>query len=1153
MSLAGSLETKSDARAGDPREMGVVRDVQFDETGGAQTRHPFGAAFGEIFGGGTLSNCRRVIPNGNELLVMTDDELYSWNAQLSKWVLRDTHLAVSVSESSVAATTGDQVDGDVAELSGTVVYAWTEGSVVYASAFDKTTGSMLVSPTAVSTAIARPRLVALATTILLFVQATATSLTVRAISPTAPATGIGGAGTAVMAANFNSYYDVVRVDGQDLAVGAARRSVTTSYEVFTVTAALSVTASTKARTADGPLAVATIPGGTQTQVVRGNSTNVQGDLLTTATLADVFTGQAIGTVAGTAINQIAVAFSSTDAAGVYTAHAFWAAQETSGAGFTSFGTKRNTVTTANSVGTQSTMVLRNGVASRAFDRGGRVFVWLAFASDSTSFGTGSPLGLRAQLQNTYFLYRDDGTVVSKSVFQVAGGFAPSTGRLPGVTGASDVFTWASARRRKIITSPDHTGYAARALQAITFTFDSGEARRTARLGRTLYASGGIPMQYDGQALTEVGFLVYPWAFATQDSGVAGNIAAGTYSWKSTLRWQNAAGETERSTTATGEQVTLAASRFVIITIFNLFTTRKPNTRPPAIEIWRTVGNAGTDSPFYLVTGQDPNTTTGDNPYIPNDSTSVGPVVNDNLADADLVKREANPENGLVLESLAPPGARIVIATDTRLFLAGVAGDEDAVWYSRERNEGEIASFHDVLRFLVPRPGGDITALVALDQLLLVFRETAIYVFSGPGLNNLGQGQQFALVSTISLDVGAVSHEAVAFIATLGVLFKSRKGWHLLNAGGGGAPRYVGAAVATYDDEDVLSIDVIESQHQVRILTADRMLIWDYLAVAEGSPLGKWAEWTVDDGVHSCMWQGRHVYLTATGPRIEQTSYTGVDFGADVETKWIPLPDLQGAAKVRAAGILGEWRSDHRVRIRVARDWQYDGSGNPVYFDDLCWTPSPTTVGSALQVLPGLSQQSMQAIKVRVTAVGDDTPASLVTTSLDPQVLTDGTVWNATWHATTDLPGELGNRLTMSVAFIAEEDLEVGELPQDLPFDLASPAIIVNDHFTWDLDSERWVEDLNNIGVLVIGAVAVSDLEAAVAAGSSLATLDTADASPTKIVEIDDMIGLAEVSTASFTGGEFEAPTGEALKLTNLALEVGIRQGVNRRLPAEQKV
>jgi hypothetical protein len=1120
--FAAGLNQKYDDRARPMPYLDICKDVQFDELGGVQTRLPYGAAAGEIFGGGTITNARRVVPNGTETALFTNDSLYSWNAQLSKWLLRGTHLAVKVDETPRFVTPGDQINPDRAELSGVVVYAWVENNQVYASAIDKTTGSVLVSQTAVSTAIARPKLVALDTKILLFAQATSTSLTVRAIDPAAPATGIAGAGTSVMAANFGAFYDVVKAGTQDLAVGIAVRSVTTSYEVFKVTPALAVTAATKARTADGSVAVATIADGTQTQIVRSNTTNVQGDLLTTSTLADVHTGQAIGTVTGTPINQVTAEFAGT------TAHVFWSFLETSAAGSTTFGTKKNTVTTANSVGTQSTMVLRLGVASRAFLRSGRVFVWLVFASDSTSFGSGSPLGIRAQLQNTYFLYRDDGLLVTKAAFQIAGGFGPSFGRLPTVTGSGETFSWAGTWRRKIITAADHTNYAARSLMDISFTFDSNEARRCVRLGRTLYITGGIPMQYDGVQLAEIGFLVYPWAFAVQDSGVAGNIAAGTYSWKSTLQWQNATGERERSTTATGERLTLAASRFVIITIFNLFVTLKTNTRPPSVEIWRNEAGAQPEGDYYLITGQDPNTTTGDNCYLPNDTTTAGPVFNDNLSDGNLVKREANPENGDVLESLTPPGAAIVIASETRLFLADVAGDEDAVWYSRERDEGEVASFHDGLRFTVPGPGGRIKSIIFLGQMLVVFRESATYGFVGPGLSNLNTGQQFQLVREISHDIGAVSHESVA-LTPLGVLFKSSKGWQLLPDGG--LVRYIGGPVSDYDSEAILSIDVVETQHQVRILSASRMLIWDYRgAVDANAPgeLGQWGEWTITDGVHSCMVGGAHVYLAATGTRTQLTTYTGVTYGMDVEMLIKPGDQQQGAVAARALQLLGEYRSSFLGRVRVAYNY------SPTYTDDKAWTPSPTTVGGPLQLRHSPRQPRCQALKVRFTAVTDAVRATRATATLAVPVQTSGTNWTATWTATATHPGEMGNTLAIHLAFV-----------------VGTGAIDVRDHFAYDPSTGLWSAAVGTIGVLVTGTPTVAQLEAAIAAGTLLATLTSADGTPGKVVNIAAMAALSP-ATGAFTGGAYGSPTGEALKLTSLGVGFGVDGALFNRIPSGQR-
>jgi len=1084
--FSGSLEQKTDVRLSSPPDLDLARDVQFEELGGVQTRPPFGDVMGggAIFGGGTLSNCRRLAVVNGELCVFTDTTLYSWNAQLSCWVSRGTHLAVAVDETPRFVTTDDQVDGDRAELAGTVIYAWGVNSpkAIWVAALDKATGSMLMPPTALSGTLSRPRLVALATRILLFANDDANnSLKVLAIDPTSPATAVAGALTTVLATVANFYYDVVRAGTQDLVVGACRRNPTTSYQVFTVTPALSVTTSTKARTADGPLAVATIADGTQTQVIRGNGTSVQGDLLTTSSLADVFTAQAIGTAGTTPINQIAAAFSAT------TCTAFWSVAEQTGLNG-AFELRKNTVTTSNAVGTQAVLVQALGIASRAFEHGGAIYVWTAFGSDS-GVGSTSPAAVRAQLQNTYFLYRADGVVVSKAVWGVAGGFISSTGHLPGITASNpDSYEWLGAFRRRIEIGDniDQSTLSARSLRDIAFSFDDNAARRTTVAGRTMYVAGGIVNQYDSRQLVEIGFLVYPWAFGATDNG-AGNLSAGTYTWKATMRWVNAQGEIERSTTATGVQLTLAASHSADLQPAHLHVTNRL-ANVPNIEIWRQQVNAGDDAPYYLVTGQDPATTTGNNPYIPNNVTATSTHLIDNYADATLALKEANPENGNILESLAPPGAKIIVPTETRLILAGVAGDPDGVWYSRERGDGEIASFHDELRFDVPPTGGAITALWVDDQFVYVARETAIYAFAGTGLNNAGEGQNYTLVRTISRDVGVVSQEAHAPVP-MGRLLKSSKGWYLLDIGGG--LHYVGDAVSDFDSDTVVAVHTVIAKHQVRILTTSRLLLWDYrglIATSKPDP-GRWAEWTISDGLDAVMWQGQYVYLTAAGPKIEQTALTGLTYGLDVELSWVKLNELAGYGKLGEIQLLGELRSPCLVRMRVARDYQYDGAGNPVYFDDFAWSPTTTTVGSALQVShkPSASNGWGEAFKIRITAVVEAARATLATASgLTPAVQTSGANWAATWKVADQVvgreydvrPGEMGNAVTMSIAF------KVGTVL----------TVDVRDHFAYNPSTGRWSEDLYNVGVLVTGpdTATVAQVEAGIAAGTKLAALQAGD-------------------------------------------------------------
>jgi hypothetical protein len=967
--LTQGLKTKDDVRAMAAPGLSICSDARFDELGGIQTRYPFQAWSAAIFGGGTLSNVRRLAVNGSELLVFTDTGLYSWNAQLSQWVLRGTHLAAAVEEVPRFVTTGDQVIGDRAELNGTIVYTWTESintaqALLFAAAIDKMGAVIAVAQLPVGSA--NSSVIALSTRILLFNGTGTGNLVVRAIDPASPAAGFASAGVNIAVGTDAGAYDVVRIDGTDQCIGAYQRTTPTSYTIFTVTAGLSVATSTKARTADGPLAVAVTPDGAKAQIVRGNGSNIQGDLITISGLVDVFTAQSLYAPfpSITPVNQIAAAFSATLSGGNYTCSVWWSFQESNGVG-TIGGVGFNTVTTANVVGTSKTFIQAMGVASRAFQYNGAVYVWLVWAKDSGTVVAGTPNGIRGAVQNTYFLYRADGFLVAQAAEDIAGGYSAINGRLPGITAAGATFSWAGSWRRTIQLGNQKVGNATRSPRDIAVTFDDSRARRTSRLGQTLYISGGMLLQYDGINLVEVGTLVFPWAIAAQDSGIAGNLGPGVHSWKGSVRWQSATGESERSTTATGVQLTVAAGHLVFITSTMLFVTRKQGAAPvPTVEFWRTTLNAPTSAPFYLITSNDPTQLLpANNPFLPNNPqlASGSFVFNDNYSDATLAAQEANPENAGGLEHLAPPPAQIVIATDTRLFLAGVAGDDDAVRYSREREEGEIASFHDSLRIPIPPLGGAITALAVLNETLVVFRQTAIYALPGNGFDNGGGGQNYGPANLLASDVGALSHETVALIPQ-GLIFKSRKGWFFLSRDW--VPHYIGADVAKFDAETVLSVEAVESNHQIRCITSGHILVWDYLTQ-------EWSSWSISDAIDGVIYNGQYLYLSSGSNTVlgELSSFPPgtVAYGLDVETGWIKPAEQQGAARVDEILILGEYRGPCLVRIRTAFDYQYDGAGNPVYTDETFWTPSPAVIGSALQVRRGVSRGKCESLKIRITA------------------------------------------------------------------------------------------------------------------------------------------------------------------------------------------
>ena len=981
--LSAGLNQKSDNRADQPPAMAALLDARFTELGGLQTRYPFTAMGSNILGGGTIANPRRIVANGKELLLFTVDTLYSWSVRDTAWVPKATHLATSVSERSVFGSNSDQVLCDRAELNGTVVYCWDDpvGSSgaggTFVAAMDKSTGAVICGPTLINGS-ALTRLVALQTKILLVTRNgfLSSQLAVLSIDPANVAASLSASLTSVGVTLLGLSLDAVAIPGSDSAAICCTSGSggSSSYFIATVTAALSISVIQKNRVADGPIAISVTPDATSVQVFRTNGTNLLGDLVGLPALSDVFTGQAIGSgAAASSFNQIACAHRTAKVGGQYRCYVWW---DNSESATSLFITGQNSVDVSGSIGTASTFRTALAPASRAFDYNGRVFAWFVFAGDSHFTGFNAVQG--AALQNTYFMFRDDGFLVAKATAENAGGFAYSNsyvqGGLPGValTNGSTTFSWCGQIRRDISTGTPNAGYSGRAPQDITFTFDDNAARRVARIGNTLYLTGGELLGYDGSQLAEVGFHIYPWAF--QAVGIlTGTMGGGTYGYKQTVRWDNAAGDRDRSTTATIGTVFLGgagAQGVEISAAASLQVTHKTSPVPTA-EFWRTQANAPVGANFYLVTSINPANATNPNRYCSdNSAASTISVFDDALPDASVAVLATNPENGGILENLAPPAATIIAATQNRVFIAGIAGQPNTVWYSKNRNTGEVAAFNDALTFDVPIDGGAITAIDFINETVLIWCESAIYAVDGNGFDNAGGGTNFGQPRILSTDVGAKNAECVAY-TPFGFIFKSAKGWYM-QPNGSASPHYIGAQVDAYDSEDIQSVIVLETQHEIRCLSNERMLAFDYVAK-------QWAERTINDGLSATMWMGNYLYLSTTGPKSEQPTYaSGVTYGIDGETNWIKANDLQGFARFKQLMIAGEWRGLCGVRVRMAYDYQYASDGVPLWTDDETIIPTQTTVGGTFQFSQGPSQQQCEAVKVRISVVKDKTNAPCIT-------------------------------------------------------------------------------------------------------------------------------------------------------------------------------
>lgn len=957
--LIGGLNTKTDPRALDIPFLSECKNAVFDEHGGIQKRFGYTAKATDILDSTTISSARKIVSYGDELLLFTATQLYSWSAASSKWVARGEHLAAHVTERDMFVRPTEQYDCDMAVLGGIAFYVWTDAgssTVAYIAAADETTGAVVLSPTSLGAGTSRPRLVALGSYVMLF-YVVAGVVQAKRLSPTSIATTLAVAATALTSSSAATYgYDVKKVDSTNAVVVSVAAAAT--YIVYKIADSMSFSSSAKARSTTGPVAIAYESGDGVLCVARVDSGNVvRGDIITYSSLADATVNVSLVTSIGT-MGHLSCEYSDDGSFSVVVS-------DDESTDETGFETRLNSIDSAGTPGTESVIAKRMALASHVFEHNNETFAWLVFAGDSrVSAMTGNT---KTQLQNTYYLYRISGTsgptekLVAKAATQVAGGFVASVGHLPGVQNTSgNIFSHCGTARRSITLGASQTDYADRGPRRVVVEFDSNKARRTAQIGDTLYISGGHVQQYDGRAIVEVGFHTYPWYF-TMVVAATGALSAGDYAYKNTLRWDNAKGEQDRSTTATVGVTTTALNDQVTMDYANVVTTKKSNV---AVEVWRTLVNPLDDSPFYLTTTKDPSDRAGDNHYNENDVTAYydGGAWVDAMSDADLANKETSPENGGVLEPIAPPPASIIVATDERLFLAGISHAENQVMYSKYRGAAEVAAFNDALKVDLPADGGPITALALLAGTIIAFKESAIYALSGSGFDNIGGGANY-VPQKLPCDVGAVSQESVAATPD-GVVFKSSKGWYMLDRAF--TCRYIGAPVADYDTDTVLAAHTLETVHQIRIMTSARVLMFDYL-------VGQWSEWEIV-GLSATIHLGVYQYLGSNATTVygENATWTGpAAYSLQVATPWIKLEGFQGFGRLYKAMLLGEYRASHRTRVQVAYNYL------DTYVDDKKWTVSPTTVGGPLQVRHAPSRQRCEAIKIRISDLltGADTPST----------------------------------------------------------------------------------------------------------------------------------------------------------------------------------
>jgi hypothetical protein len=301
-----------------------------------------------------------------------------------------------------------------------------------------------------------------------------------------------------------------------------------------------------------------------------------------------------------------------------------------------------------------------------------------------------------------------------------------------------------------------------------------------------------------------------------------------------------------------------------------------------------------------------------------------PLLNDHTVDSvtwsDRLSDQLNAGNevlytaGGVTENAQLPACSISIVHRNRMWVGGLE-DPQVIWFSRTYEAGFGVEFSAQQFIRIDPLGGKVTGFGSVDTNLVVLTEGRVWVVSGEGPDPNGGGQGFSEPTLVTSTTGCRDPQSV-FILPDGLVFKSEKGWYLLDRSM--SMNYIGAEVEKFNDDICTSADVINGTTEVRMLSSSgTTLLYDYFYKL-------WGTFTNHSGVDSIVLGGIYYYLRSDGTIWQENPGHFLDDGTGspmiVERAWFKFASLQGYQRIRQSWIKGYFPGEQALQITIEYDY-----------------------------------------------------------------------------------------------------------------------------------------------------------------------------------------------------------------------------------------
>lgn len=619
--------------------------------------------------------------------------------------------------------------------------------------------------------------------------------------------------------------------------------------------------------------------------------------------------------------------------------------------------------------TQSGSVSSTTIVSRALALAGKPFY--DDAGDSYVLAAYS-----SSFQPSYFLIDFNGNVICKVAYSNGGGYI-SAQVLPSASViSSSVFSPYLFRDNLVSVNKTQgavdTGgiYTQTGINLAEFRINTS-AQYSSEIAKSLHLTGGFLWQYDTVKPVEHSFHIWPEDVQVTTSAVGGNITAQQYYYIFCYEWTDAVGNLHRSAPSLPAGiVTAGATSTNTINVPTLRLTYKDGQNPVRLVGYRWSVAQQTYYQFTSISAP-----------VLNNKTVDSIAVVDTLADSAILGNTLLYTTGAVVENIAAPACAASTMFHSRLFVLD-AEDRNLIWYSKQVLDSTPIEMSDLFTiYVAPTIGaqgstGVITALSAMDDKLIIFKESSIYYLTGNGPDNTGANNDFSEPIYITGTAGCTNPDSIV-VMPMGIMFQSDKGIWLL--GRDLSTKYIGADVEIYNDDTVVSALAVPGSNEVRFsLASGTVLMYDYY----------YAQWGTFDNVpavSSTLYNGVHTYLNSLGQIRHETPGLYLDGSSPVlvkfTTSWLRLTGLQGFQRAYHFYLLSNYLSPYKMNVQVSYDYSNAISQStvltpsnvtPLWGSDALWGSGEAWggTGNIDQRRVFLNQQKCQSMQITITEIFD---------------------------------------------------------------------------------------------------------------------------------------------------------------------------------------